>query len=256
MRWALLVGGLGGLGLGCAAGPAPSPEAPPSTAITTPEPSVEPDVPAPAADASEQPEVRPEPADERSADIPEACAGAGEVCTPPVAFVQKLCANAHPDVALAMFRKGTPWTRAYVRGRMEAWYVAEGARSTPRKLRFGEEVIVVANRTGGPSGVRVSGSGSYDVFRWDGTCVSVMEGEVALHPVTTPDVATIPWRRLEPSVRTALKEDEKIAWRYQQRRKACKKGRDKCDAANLELSRMVAHFLRTGGEIPSIKRMP
>jgi len=194
---------------------------------------------------------------EAPADIPEACGeGTGEVCTPPRAFVHKLCESAHPDVALAMFRKGTPWTRAYVRGRMEAWYVADGARSTPRKLRFGEEVIVVASRTGGPTGVRVSGSGSYDVFRWDGTCVSVMEGEIALHPVTTPDVATIPWRRLELNVRAALKEDQQIAWRYQQRRKACKKGRDRCDAANLELSRMVAHFLRQGGEIPTIKRMP
>ncbi len=255
MRWALLAGGLCSWSLGCATASSPPMEAPTLEAAPVEDAAAEPEG-ARSEAVAEPAGAAPEAAEETAVDLPEACADTGEVCTPPAAFVQKLCANAHPDVALAMFRKGTPWTRAYVRGRMEAWYVAEGARSTPRKLRFGEEVIVVANRTGGPSGVRVSGSGSYDVFRWDGTCVSVMEGEVALHPVTTPDVATIPWRRLEPSVRTALKEDEKIAWRYQQRRKACKKGRDKCDAANLELSRMVAHFIRAGGEIPTIKRMP
>src|SRR6185436_7037314 len=44
-------------------------------------------------------------------EIPTQCALSGaKICTPPTAFVAKLCQSKSPDVALSMFRKSTPWT--------------------------------------------------------------------------------------------------------------------------------------------------
>src|SRR5690606_20916278 len=61
--------------------------------------------------------------------LPTACAAPdAAICTPPAEFVARLCKNAQPDVALSLFKKGTPFTRAWVRQPMEAWY-ASGARS-------------------------------------------------------------------------------------------------------------------------------
>jgi len=133
-----------------------------------------------------------DPAAGSSLEIPTECATSGaKVCTPPTAFVAKLCQWRSPDVALSMFRKGTPWTRAYMGRRTEAWYM--GARhSAPVQMTVGEEVIVLAARGGGTGGVQVSGSGSYDVYRWDGQCASVMADEVRLRRPPAPTAAPIP----------------------------------------------------------------
>ena len=90
-----------------------------------------------------------DPAAGSSLEIPTECATSGaKICTPPTAFVAKLCQSKSPDVALSMFRKSTPWTRAYLRRDMEAWYT--GVRhSSPVQMVVDEEVIVVATRSGG-----------------------------------------------------------------------------------------------------------
>ncbi|HLM73190.1 MAG TPA: hypothetical protein VK459_10880, partial [Polyangiaceae bacterium] len=43
------------------------------------------------------------------------------LCVPPEEWVKRLCGGSFPDVALAMFGKGTPWTRGYLRRTMDAW---------------------------------------------------------------------------------------------------------------------------------------
>ena len=192
--------------------------------------------------------------------IPTDCASNGDsMCTPPTAFVERLCMSADPNVALAMFQKSMPWTRAYLRRNMEAWYV-NGARQNPKKLKFGEEVIIVADRSQGPGGIRVSNSGSYDVYRWDGSCVSLMSDEVALKPPTTLEVAPIPWKLLDSSVQETLERDQRIVQGNEERRKACKelgeKGQEKCERAHLGLSRMIADYVRGGGELPVPKDLP
>lgn len=193
--------------------------------------------------------------------IPTACAqGNGSMCVPPKEFVEKLCESSRPNVALTMFRKGTPWTRAYVRVmQVEAWY-ASGARSRPAKLRFAEEVLVIADRSSQPSGMVVSGSGSYDVLRWDGTCVSVMNDEVSLRSPGSPDVAMIDWKRLNPTIQDALEKDTKISFRNNNRREKCKEmgaGADRrCDRAKVGLSRMIGAYVRGGGDLPELTHIP
>ncbi|MEM9696238.1 MAG: hypothetical protein AAGA56_27075 [Myxococcota bacterium] len=194
------------------------------------------------------------------ATLPAHCADReAEVCTPPVSFAKRLCESRYPEVALAMFQKDTPWTRAYLQGPVEAWY-AGGARTKKVQLRYAEEVLVVASRVRPPSGggVQVSGSGSYDVIRWDGQCVSVMEGELSLRPFRESDVASIPWRRLSKRHRRTLSADEAIALRNDRRREACKANprAKRCENAELGLSRSIARYVRKGGELPALDSIP
>jgi len=137
---------------------------------------------------------------------------------------------------------------------MEAWYASAG-RSEPAKLKFSEEVLIVAERQANPQGIKISGTGSYDVFRWDGTCVSVMSDEVSLRAVSSPEAATIHWKRLRENVRVALEKDRRIKNRNLRRRQECRSmGRSderRCQWAEAALSRMVAQYIRNGGEVPS-----
>src|SRR6185436_14415372 len=76
--------------------------------------------------------------------LAEGCAdgNAEGICGPPPAFVRAACSGfARPDVALVLFAKGSPWTRAYLRLDVEAWYPAR--RSTKVSLKSNEEVIVL-----------------------------------------------------------------------------------------------------------------
>jgi hypothetical protein len=204
----------------------------------------------PATAAKATPPAKPEPPA-----IPTACDGKeGEICLPASAFVKELCQGPQPNVAFTLFRKGTPWTRAYVRrNEMEAWY-ASGGHSRPAKLRFAEELMVLALRSTASGGVQVSGSGSYDMLRWDGTCVSVMSDEISLRCPTTPDVAPIPWKRLDGDIQDALLKNAKVSFRNENWVKACKEtgpGSDRrCEQAELSLSRMIGEFVRGGGEVP------
>ncbi|MEP7124758.1 MAG: hypothetical protein ABJE95_27770, partial [Byssovorax sp.] len=135
--------------------------------------------PAPPPAATAAPEVasaKPvDPDDVKATELPSACASTDDkVCLPPKPFVKRLCAGFFPDTALAMFTKGTPWTRGYLRMNVEAWN-ASGGMSSSDKLVFDEEVLIVAHRSADTGGMQVSGStGSYDVLRWDGTCASLM----------------------------------------------------------------------------------
>jgi len=193
--------------------------------------------------------------------IPESCAAEEDgFCLPAAAFVEKLCAVPQATVALTLFRKGTPWTRAYVRPmQIEAWY-ASGGRSEPAKLTFAEELLVLARRDGATGGVQVSGSGSYDVLRWDGTCVSVMSDEITIRRPGNPDVAPIQWKRLDPDVQSSLEKDKKIAFRLEGRRGACAEigpGADrKCAKAEQGLARIIGEFVRAGGEVPVRAHLP
>src|SRR5687767_14939595 len=46
--------------------------------------------------------------------LPAACAKARFPCLPPAKWVDSLCADVYPDVALHMFAPGTPWQRFYM----------------------------------------------------------------------------------------------------------------------------------------------
>src|SRR5580704_16903898 len=78
--------------------------------------------------------------------MPTACApGDADTCMPGVAFADRVCAASHADVALALFAKGSPWTRIYLRGDVDGSN-AEGGASTRARLLFDEEVLVLKRR--------------------------------------------------------------------------------------------------------------
>ncbi len=186
-------------------------------------------------------------------EVPEKCASITDgVCTPPRKFTEHLCLNTPPGFPLTMFRKGSPWTRAYLRVNMEGWY-AGAARSHPQLLRQTEEVLILADRNKKGDGMQIEGAGSYDIYRWNGTCVSVMNDEVTLKRPPVPRASPIPWRRLEEDVRKVLLEDKGIAFQNDMRRKFCKPGKTDgrpCKNAKRALTQLIAEFVRKGGEVP------
>jgi len=58
--------------------------------------------------------------------IPTTCAKGSDPCTPPGAFVNKLCAGSFPGVALYLFTKNTPYARQYLTRKTEAWNASGG----------------------------------------------------------------------------------------------------------------------------------
>ncbi len=204
-------------------------------------------------------EPAPEPVPEQapkatSVGVPTECADpTSAICTPPKEFTERLCRQAAPEVALVMFRKGAPWTRGYIRVNADAWY-AGGGMSHPSRVEVGEEVLILANRTGGAGRVQIVGSGSYDVFRWDGTCVSLMSDEVTTRRVGFPRTAIIPWRKLDPTVRDVLLRDKGIAFRNGLGDRLCKVGEsDKkpCRKHHEALTQLIADYVRKGGDVPA-----
>jgi hypothetical protein len=189
-------------------------------------------------------------------EIPTECAASDpKVCTPPTSFVDRLCQSKSADVALAMFRKSTPWTRAYLRRDTDAWYMG-ARRSSPVKLVIDEEVIVVASRSGASGGIQVSGSGSYDVYRWDGQCVSVMADEVSLRRPPAPRSAPIVWKSLNDATRGALLDDRGIKSRHEHLQRdhcADESSTPRCTEETAALIRLIADYVRRGGKLPDAR---
>ena len=128
---------------------------------------------------------------EASRQIPTTCERGNE-CLPPVAFVKRLCSGFHPDVALTLFAKGSPFTRGYLTRDTDA-VNASGGSSSNDKLLFDEEVLeILYHREPETGGMVVSGAGGgYEVLRWDGTCATLMAEEVRQHVPPKPKFAAI-----------------------------------------------------------------
>ena len=212
--------------------------------------------------ASAEPEAE-APDEKPTKGLPTACAGerADKLCLPPAAFAQKLCGSAFPEVALAMFAKGTPWSRAYLRMNVEAWNASGGASSAD-KLVFDEEVLILVHREAAPGGMSVSGASSgYDVLRWDGTCASLSGEEVTNRPPPAPKSAKIPWRVLSDEAQNALRADEKVSRAVTERKKECKGVTVgdvslKCVKADAALSLAIADAVRKGLTVPPPSKLP
>ena len=155
-----------------------------------------------------------------------------------------------------MFRQSTPWTRAYMGRRTEAWYM--GARhSAPVQMALDEEIIVLAIRGGGTGGIQVSGSGSYDIYRWDGQCASVMADEVRLRRPPVPGSAPIVWQSLSEATHEALLDDRGVKVRRDQQQESCKDSSDhRCTKATAALTRAIADYVRKGGKLPAARLTP
>jgi hypothetical protein len=234
----------------CGGAPPPAPAAAPAATAAAPPP------PEKDKAASAAPEEKP------FTDLPAGCESRDDkLCLPPFAFVKRLCAGFFPDVALAMFTKGSPWTRGYLRREVEAWNASGGVSSTD-KLVFDEEVLMLVHREADKGGMVVSGaSGSYDVLRWDGTCASLMGEEVTTKPAPAPQYAKIPWKSLGEPIREALLANDKIGKLAADRKKECKGATigevsAKCVKVDTKLNASIIDYVRNGGSLPPPSKMP
>jgi len=201
-------------------------------------------------------------AEAKLAEIPTKCSDeGGDLCVPPSDVARRICAARMPEIALALFAKGTPWSRGYLSRNTEAWD-ASGGPSGSNKLFFDEEVLILVRRAPNTGGMVVSGaSGGYDVLRWDGTCASLTADEVRVRVPPEPLNAAIPWRKLDDEVQAKLLGDDRIAKLEGEQKAACKglsrgQSNAKCDKAQLKLGKAVAAYVRRGGELPPPPKLP
>jgi hypothetical protein len=207
--------------------------------------AVESSTPAPSAAKQDAAEV----------EVPSTCETKGKACLPNAAFVKKFCQNVHPDVALAFFKKGTPFTRGYLKGNTDA-FNGYGGVSSGDKLVFDEEVIVLSTREN-TTGIEVSGAGGqYDLLRWDGSCATVPMADVTFSVPPAPKTPRLDWKVLSDELQAALLNNAEIAKINKERRSECKGASmgdvsKKCVKLVDQLSAAVVNYVRTGeGTIP------
>lgn len=197
------------------------------------------------------------PAEPDTPAVPETCdasRGAGD-CVPPQAWVKKLCNGVFAEVALYMFRAGTPWQRLYLRGKTRAVNASGGATVEGSLLRD-EEVLVLRHRKADASQLQIGdGSGQYDALRWNGSCVSLEGGEVTTHRPSKPGQARIEWSWLGQGMRAALRKNEELNQAFQARQKECKgvttgSVSKACERLDQKFIDRVAEHVRSGAELP------
>lgn len=195
--------------------------------------------------------------------LPDKCAETKDkVCLPPGYLARGLCNADYPTVALAMFANGTPWTRAYSVTTSAAWN-ASGGSSSNEKMTMYEELLILRKRgSESASGIQVSGAGaSFDVLRWDGSCVTLAEGEFVWDKPPKIANARVVFKRLEMHVRDALKDAPDLSKLYGDYRKECKGVTSgevslACEKLDGQLSVAIANYVRDKGGVPAPKKLP
>jgi hypothetical protein len=222
----------GVLVLACGACGGASPPAATATATPTPTPT---------ATATATPAPAPTPTG-----LPTACVDpSASICAPPSDFVDHLCAKPHQDIALALFAKPTPFTRLYLRGKLD-------------ELSLDEEVLALRFRGAAKGGIVVgSGAGTYDVLRWDGSCSTGVEAEMVSR--SRPGYARtsgIKWHRVSTPIQDALiAASDAVKRAHARRGKECKGAMSgdvsiACEKADQGLTDAVVDYVRGGGTIP------
>lgn len=185
--------------------------------------------------------------------VPSRCVKRKGACMPPVKWAERLCQDVYPDLALYMFRKGSPWDRFYMRVGLNA--VNGWGPTVAENLVAGEEVIPI-NYRGQRDGFIVEGSlGTFDVLRWNGSCVTLDMGEVTAKAPGTPRNSRIEWRHLSESTQDALMANQDVAEAVRERQRECKGatiGRvtAECERLDRELAGVIARYVRNGGGVP------
>lgn len=191
--------------------------------------------------------------------VPSKCIFRKGACMPPVKWAERLCNGVYQDLALYMFQQGTPWTRFYMKTGLNA--VNGWGPTIAEDMQRGEEVIVVNYRRNSES-FSVEGSlGTYDVFRWNGSCVTLDVSEVTSDAPRSPKHSRIEWRSLSDEMQNALLRTPELGKLHEERRKACKGASigevtDKCERLDHELNDLVAKHTRTQRALPKPKLHP
>jgi hypothetical protein len=178
---------------------------------------------------------------------------------PPGDFVERLCGNKFPGIAIVWFAKGSPWTRRYVRLPVVEPRNTTGGPSSDAKLTWGEEVLAL-KRHGAGGDVQVSGAVDYDVLRWDGTCASMSDLEMTPLAPGMPKNAPIVWKYIDSNVQEALLKDSAIQKATEAETKACggkaAGGGNVCEQANRRLNTAIVTAVRNGLSLPAPERIP
>jgi hypothetical protein len=199
--------------------------------------------------------------EEASQGIPAKCHKGGEPCLPNPRFVEALCNDSYPSVALHLFGSNAPFTRGYLKGKVKAWNASGGVSDNEAWLEFDEEVVLLRKR-GGPQGIQVSGAeGGYDAVRWDGSCVTLDSSEVTLSKPPRPKAAKVEWRFLDTATQESLRSSDEVTEAYRSRRKECKGAvsgtvSKKCVTADVRLSEVIVEYVRAGGELATPEHLP
>ena len=246
LTWKILASLVGALAVACG-GSAPEPRAAADEAPAAVEPT-------PNEEAAHETPVEEESA--QAGGIPERCSSNADPCVPPWSWVQKLCADVHPETALYLFRQGTPWKRMYLTRKTEA-INASGGASIAGYLEFDEEVLVLRHQGGDPNGIQVgSGGGSYDALRWDGSCVSLDGAELTDDVPPQPKHSRVEWRWLGEAMRNALRRDEALSELYRERRSECKAANSgrvtkQCERLDAKLIARIVEYVRNTSDLPT-----
>jgi hypothetical protein len=197
-----------------------------------------------------------------SGGLPTECAAVGDLCLPPRGFVARLCKDAYAGAAIRLFEKSSPFSRGYVKSREIKSVNTLGGPASDVALRFGEEVVILTHTGGGgPGELQVSGMGGYDVLRWDGTCATLDDGELARRAPVPPRYAPFSWRYIDTNIQNALLSDPDIEGARRMHRKHChgvSLGRISaaCAEAESALRDRIVAAVRTGISLPMPERMP
>lgn len=216
-----------------------------------------------AAHASEPTEVEPESQRSPRDTLPKKCAKGKKYrdeCVPPPGWVRRLCEDVYPDVALHMFRPGTPWKRLYMVARAEPFNASGGASLLGDKLEPGEEVIALRRRDG-RTGVQVGETSGYDVLRLNGSCATIHDGDYTEKKPREVVYSKVEWRRIGLPLRNALESSPEVSAAYEARRKACKGqsigivGAD-CERNDRALVQEIVRYVLAGKALPPPTKAP
>lgn len=254
VRMAGWLGVWGSVLLGCATA-TPIVEAPAKPSSNAPEP-----LPASDANAAPEPDAASQSAGAEPG-LPTKCHKDGELCLPPRAFVNRLCKDEYQGAALHLLGKQSPYSRGYVRSREVESVNTRGGPASDTKLVFGEEVLILEHFGNVPGGMQVSGMGGYIVLRWDGTCATLDEGELATTSPGARRHAPFDWKYLDSSMQDALMKDPRIMEARKRQRQECKgvtmgMRSAACVKADDELGESVVLAVRGGAELPVPERLP
>jgi hypothetical protein len=180
-------------------------------------------------------------------------------CLPPSRWVDKLCSGVHPEVALHLFRGGSPWKRVYSRARAPAYNGAGGPSVSDDRVERGEELIALRRHTDGRGSsageLSIGDTAGYDLLRWNGSCVTMHDGEYSTKAPRRRQHARVEWRWLGEEVRSALQSDGNVKQAYVARRKECKGATlgsvsKKCVEREDSLVAAIVDYVRNGGPLP------
>ncbi len=170
---------------------------------------------------------------------------------PVSAFVERLCAKPHPEAALALFSPAEPFTRVYMKGRLD-------------ELAGDEETIVLRVHAPAKGGIVVgSGGPTYDLLRWDGSCALGVEGNaLGRTRPPHPKTARVQWHRLGTRTQDALiAASEVVKKAHTQRGRECRGAMSgdvtaACARADEALVAAVVDCVRSGAPLPPTEDAP